>query len=112
MGGGSCASVVDAVARQKYMWRQMMARRMPRIKLKPGVDERDQNAGLDSEVWEPYDCLLLCLGCGYLAEDDGASCPGCGSTTWVDLRRSVDADAIRQMERRNRQTVPPRPPAR
>jgi hypothetical protein len=108
MSGGSFATVADAVARQNYMWKQMMGQRAPRARVKHLEGPRGGLEALAAEEWEPYDCLLLCLRCGYLDEDDGEPCPGCGNDKWVDLRRTVDADAIRQMERRNRSAVPPR----
>jgi hypothetical protein len=99
-------AVADAVARQRHMAHEIMARRAaPRTRVHAG-DFAGTPEAYGRDDWEPYECFHLCLGCGYLSESGKEHCPGCGAFTWVDLRRNLDADAIRRMERRGRQIVP------
>lgn len=105
MSGGSFMAVWDAVQCQKYMVREMMARRALRVQVRP---TEGMVAARDAEpAFESFECLHLCVQCGYLDETGERPCPGCGRQAWVDLRVIPEAEVYRQMERRARQEIPP-----
>ena len=55
---------------------------------------------------EPFPCLLLCDGCGYLA-DRKDPCPACGRVAWIDLNLWAHAHALREREEADRQNPAP-----
>jgi hypothetical protein len=61
-----------------------------------------------------FPCDYLCMSCNYLLDheryDDASPppCPGCGETSWVDLRYEELAASIRDMEFEARMSIPRR----
>lgn len=103
MSWSAAGAVADAVARARYMEKQMMARRALRVHMKRAGGDTEWS---EEAEYEPFECYTLCLECGYLTHEPKGPCPGCGQRHWTDLRSVASGEAVRQMERRDRLTTP------
>lgn len=106
MGASACGLMREALVQQRYQNAQAAARRALRVPM--GRVRAGDAAHWESRQpsWETFPCFHLCLTCGYLAESADELCPGCGYRRWTDLRNLSAAEALRQMERRDRLAIP------
>lgn len=114
-GAGGLMEARRAMRRQQRMLERQMRRRQERRSARrdmqslrrylESLSEEELDA-LSAEDRTEFDCFYLCDTCHRIAESSEEPCPSCASTSWIDLGHNGTAEALRDVEERERSHIP------